>query len=64
MTTRRGKAQCWNIPARGDLPALTVVQEDGTRPYVIGERGPRILTDEERLRWMEFKLDLLRGRAV
>lgn len=64
MTTRRGKAQCWNIPARGDLPAFMVVQEDGARPYVIGEHGPRILTIEESLRWMEFKLNLLRGRVL
>ncbi len=61
MTSQRGKAHCWNIPARGDLPALTVVQEDGTRPYVIGERGPRGLTDEEKLRWTKFMIDLRRS---
>jgi hypothetical protein len=53
-----GRSQCWNITERDGKPALTVVQEDGARPYVTGDGGPRILTAEEELRWIKFKHDL------
>lgn len=52
------KAQCWNVPERDGKPAFTVVQEDGARPYVIGDSGPRTLTAVEQLRWIAFKHDL------
>ena len=61
MTMPRGKVHCWNVPARGDLPAFTVVQEPGAQPYVVGEHGPRILAIEESLRWMKFIVDLRRS---
>ena len=54
------KAECWNIPTRDGLPALIVVQESGCRPYVVGDAGPRILTNEEQFRLQQFIADLRR----
>lgn len=54
------QAQCWNMPEKGDRPALTIVVEDGKHPYAIGDKGPRPLTNDEYMRWTQFKVDLAR----
>ena len=58
---RSGSAEMWHIPPPDDL---YLIKESGdVLPRVIGEHGPRPITNRELLRWTLFRIFLDRWNA-
>ncbi len=55
MSGARVDAKCWNVPETHSHRAFTVVHEREKGVYVVGEEGPRPLTDQEEALWLEFR---------
>ena len=51
-----GCAECWYIPEPDNL---CVIKENG-HLHVIGDEGPRPITNRELLRWTQFRIWLHR----